>query len=106
MLRVESRSGHGTLEIETQPFLNSAHPAALGKVEEHHEIEDDGCGEDAISAEKVNLNLHWVAKPTIDINVVPTFLVVATGRVIMDPDFVRKLLIKVGIEVWLENLIE
>src|SRR4030095_5312326 len=70
MLRVESCSAHGTLEIETQPFLYSAHPAALRKVEEKYKVKDNRRGEDAISTEEIDFNLHRVAEPTIDIDVV------------------------------------
>src|SRR5688572_16995976 len=106
MLGIESRCAHGTFEIETQPLLNSTHSATLGKVQEQYEVENDGRREDAVSAKKVYFNLHRIAEPTVDIHVVPAFLVVAPRGVVMNPDLVRKVLVKIGIQLRLEDLVE
>ena len=65
-------------------------PAALREVHEQREVEDDRRREDRVAAEEVDLDLHRVAEPPEDIDVVPAFLVVAARRVVVDADDVVK----------------
>ena len=106
VLRVHSGSVLGTLEVEGQPFLDALHAGSLGEVEEKSEVKKKGRGENRIAAEKVNLYLHWVAEPTEDVDVVPSLFVVAAGWVVVDPHLVIDVAIELGIELWLEDVLE
>src|SRR5438309_2868731 len=68
------------LEVERQPFLDAVHAGASGEIQEQREIQDDWRREDTVAAEKVDLELHPVAEPAHEIDVVPAFLVVAARR--------------------------
>src|SRR5579862_1807038 len=71
VLGIEAGRSHGSLEIERQPFLDAAHSAALRKVHEQNQIEDKRRREDRIAAQKVDLDLHRVAQPSENVDVVP-----------------------------------
>src|SRR5258708_36526580 len=99
MLRVESFARLRRLEIEAQPLLDAdgfERWRALGKVEEQHQVERDGSGKDRVAAEEINLDLHRIAEPSENVDVVPAFLVIAAGRVIVDANLVEDILVEVG----------
>src|SRR5437762_12015549 len=102
MLGIELRRRHWRFEVKAQPLLN-AEPsqvgAALREVEEQYEIEHNGRRQDGIAAEEVNLDLHRIAEPAEDIDVVPTFFVVAARRIVINPDFVEDLAVELGIHL-------
>src|SRR5450631_2973396 len=77
VLRVQTLGGHRRLPVEAQPLLDPTHARAMREVHEQREIEDDRRGEDRVAAEEVDLDLHRIAEPTDDVDVVPAFLVVA-----------------------------
>src|SRR5260370_41244687 len=64
MLGIQTRRSHRRLEIERKPFLDAAHAGALRKIEEQDQIEHQRGGEERIPAQKVDLDLHWIAEPT------------------------------------------
>ena len=68
-----------------------------------HEVERERSGEDGVAAEEVDLELHGVAEPAEDVDVVPAFFVVAAGRVIVDADLVVEVLVEIGVELGLED---
>src|SRR5262245_50778030 len=68
---VELRRAHRAFEIERQPLLNPAHPGALRQVHKQSQIQDDRRGEDRITAQEIDLDLHRVTEPAEDIDVVP-----------------------------------
>src|SRR5207248_24748 len=80
--------------------------AALGEVEQQREVEHDRRGQDRVAAEKVDLHLHRIAEPAEEIDVVPPFLGVAAGGVILDADLVIEIAVKFFVEVGLEDVIE
>src|SRR5207247_378594 len=61
------------------------------------------CGEDGIAAQEVDLDLHRIAEPSEDVDVVPSFLVVAAGRIVVDPHLVEHVAVQLGILVRLED---
>jgi hypothetical protein len=63
-------------------------------------------GQNRVAAEKVDLDLHRVAQPAEDVDVVPGFLLVAARRVIVDADLVVDVLVEIGIEIGLEDVLE
>src|SRR5688572_4029860 len=76
VLRVEPRGMHRALEIEREPLLDAAHPGPARQVEEQCHVEHDRRGENAVAAEEVDLQLHPIAEPSEDVDVVPTLFVV------------------------------
>src|SRR4029077_11532685 len=106
VLGIKLGSAHGRLEVETEPFLDAAHAGAVGEIEKENKVEDNGRGEDGVAAEKVHFDLHGVAEPTEDVDVVPAFFVIAARRVIVDADLVENLAVKLGIKLRLENVFE
>ena len=92
MLRIELRGAHGAFKIKRQPFLNPPHPAALCQIHEQNQIKYDRRGQDAVAAEEIDLDLHGIAQPAENIDIVPAFFVVPTGRIIVDADFVIEIL--------------
>ena len=106
VLRVHSGSVLRALEVEGEPFLDALHAGALGEVEEKSEIKNERRGENRIAAEKVDLYLHRVAEPPEDVDVVPALLVVAAGRVVVDPHLVVDVAIELGIELRLQDVLE
>src|SRR4029077_510729 len=71
VLRVEPRRGHGSLEIEREPFLDATHAAALRQVHEQNQIQDERRGQDGVAAQEIDLNLHRIAQPSEDVDVIP-----------------------------------
>ena len=81
-------------------------PARLREIEEEREVEDDRRGQDGVAAEEVDFDLHGVAEPAEDVDVVPAFFVVAARRVVVDADFVVDLAVELGIELRLQDVFE
>src|SRR4029077_2625762 len=75
-------------------------------VEEEHEIEDDRRRENRIAAQEVHLDLHGIAKPSEDIDVVPTLFVITTRRVIVNANFMEDIPIELRIQSRLQNVLQ
>src|SRR5215471_8715258 len=95
VLWIDGGRMHRTLEVERQPLLDAAHVRALGQIEQQRHIEHDGCRQDAVAAQEVDLELHRIAEPPEQIDVVPAFLVVAARRIVVDPDHVAEVPIQI-----------
>jgi hypothetical protein len=109
VLGVDAGGGVGVLEVEAEPFLDAEAAQAWGagcEVHEEAEIEGERRGEDGVAAEEVYLELHGVAEPAEDVDVVPTLFVIATGRVVVDADLVVEVLVEVGVQLGLEDVLE
>ena len=71
---------HRALEEEAEETLDAMTAGAGSEVAQKHEVEAKGCCEDRVAAEEVDLDLHGIAHPTEDVDVVPSLLaVVARG---------------------------
>ena len=79
---------HRALEEEAEEALCAVTSGASSKVAQQYEVEAEGSSKDRVAAEEVNLNLHGVAHPTEDIDVVPTFFVVVARGIVVDTYFV------------------
>src|SRR5437016_5232069 len=97
---------HWTLEVKTQPFLNATHTASLGKVQKQDQIENDRRSKNAVAAQEVDLDLHGVTQPSVNVDVIPSFLIIAPRRIVVDPHFVREILVQVRVQFGLQNLIQ
>src|SRR5258705_13886901 len=109
MLGVKAGRGHRRLEVKAQPFLNAEATQfrrALREVKEEHEVEHDRRGKDRIAAEEVDFDLHGIAEPSEDVDVVPTFFVITTWWVIVNADLVEDVSVKFGIKLRLQDVLE
>src|SRR5206468_11471109 len=55
VLGVKTGRVHRTLEVEREPLLDAVHVRALGQVEEQRHVEHDRRRENAVAAEKIDL---------------------------------------------------
>ena len=71
---------HRALEEEAQEALDAVAAGAGCEVAQEHEVEAQRCGKDRVAAEEVDLDLHGIAHPAEDVDVVPAlFVIVARG---------------------------
>ena len=75
----------------------------MGEVKEQRQVEHDGCGQDRVATEEVDLDLHRVPHPSEDVDGVPALLVVAAGWVVVDADDVVDVAIQVRVGLRLED---
>src|SRR5207253_3408110 len=100
---------HRRLEVEAEPFLYADPPqvgAALRQIQEQHQIKHDRRRQDRVAAQKIYLDLHWIAEPAEDVNVVPALLVITAWRVIVNVDLVADLAVQVGVHLRLQDLLQ
>ena len=84
---------HWTLEIKTQPFLNAAHAASLGKIHKQDQVQNDRRSENAVAAQEIDFDLHGVTEPSVNVDVIPAFFIISSRRIVVDPHFVREILV-------------
>ncbi len=109
MLGIDAGGGVGILEVEAEPLLD-AEAAQAGRagseIHEEDEIEGEWCGQDGVAAEEVYLDLHRIAEPAEDIDVIPTFFIITTWRVIVNANLVVDVLVEVGVKLGLEDVFQ
>src|SRR6266498_115805 len=74
MLGIQVGGAHRALEVKRQPLLNSFarhFRAALGKIKKEHQVENEGCGQDRIATQKVDLDLHGISQPPENVEIIP-----------------------------------
>src|SRR5204863_10117764 len=106
VFRIKAGRGLRRFEVEGKPLLNSLHAGALSQVEKQRQIQDDWRRENRVAAEKIDFDLHRVAQPAEDIDIVPTFFIVAARWVVVDANDVGKIFIEVRIDFGLKNVLE
>src|SRR5277367_3020555 len=97
MLRIKSGRSHRRLEIKTQPLLNAESAklrAALRQIHKEHQIQHNGRRKNGIPAKKIYFDLHRVAEPAEDVDIVPALFVVASRRVIVYADLVGEIAVE------------
>jgi len=95
---------HRALEEEAQEALDAVTAVASSEVAQQNEVEAERSSEDRVAAEEVDLDLHGVAHPAEDVDVVPAFLVVVARGIVVDTYFVVVLsifVVAVAVEVGL-----
>ncbi len=97
---------HRALEEEAQEALCAVATVACCEVDKEAEVEAEGCCEDRVAAEEVNLNLHRISHPAEDIDVVPAFLVVVARGIVVDTYLVVVVGVEVGLVFRHENRLE
>src|SRR6266852_5233776 len=88
MFGIQIGRGHRRFEIETQPLLNPSHARALRQIQEQNKIKNNRCRKNRVPAQEVHFDLHRVAEPAKNVDVVPALFVVSAQRIIVDADFV------------------
>src|SRR5260370_2371732 len=109
MLGIEFGRSHRRLEVEAEPLLDADVAqlrTTLGQVKKEYKVEHNGRGQDGIAAEEIHLNLHGIAQPAEDINIVPAFFVVATRWVVVDADLMKNIAVKLRIKLRLQNVLQ
>src|SRR5690242_18354741 len=97
---------HGSLKVKRQPLLDAAHARALRQVHKQYQIQDQRCRQNRIAAQEVDLDLHGVAQPTENVDIVPPLLGVTAGRVVFDADLVVKIPVEIGIQLALQDVLQ
>src|SRR5262249_41026790 len=95
VFRIQAGGVHGTFEIKAQPLLNAAHAAPLGQIHEKNEIQDDWSRQNTVAAKEIDLDLHGIAEPSVYVDIVPTFFIVAARRIVMNPHLMGEILVQV-----------
>src|SRR5690606_14339243 len=106
VLRVQVGRHHRALEVERQPLLDPAPPRAHGQVQDQRPVQHARRGEERVLAQEVHLDLHRVAEPTENVQVVRAFLVVPTRRVVVDPHLVVHVPVQLRVEIRLEHVLQ
>ena len=81
-------------------------PGALRQIHEQHQVQHQRRRQNRIAAQEIDLDLHRVAQPPEDVDVVPAFFGVAARRIILDPDLVVELLVQVRVKVPLQDVLQ
>src|SRR5580704_12426131 len=76
------------LEERRELPLNARVTVALRNVDESGQIQCQGSRQNAVLAEKIDLDLHPLPKEAREVDVVPSLFVVAAGTVVVDVNLV------------------
>jgi hypothetical protein len=66
----------------------------------------DRSSEDRVAAEEVNLDLHRIAHPAEDVDVIPSLLVVLARWIVVDTNLVVNVAVKIGELLRLEDVVD
>lgn len=101
---------HRCLEEEAQEALDAITTSTSCEVAQQGEVEQQWSSEDRVAAEEVDLDLHRIAHPSEDVDVVPSLLVVVARWIIVDTYLVIVLCIlviamtiEIRLNIWLED---
>src|SRR5215469_4581598 len=106
MLRIDAGSVLRALEVERQPLLYALEARSLRQVGEKHQVKYQWRGQDGVTAQEVDLDLHRIAEPAEDVDVVPAFFAVTPRRVVVDTHLVVDVAIEVGIKPRLQDVLQ
>ena len=73
---------HRSLEEEAEEALCTV--STCSEVAQQSKVEQQWSGKNRVTTEEVYLNLHRIANPSEDVDVVPSLLVVVTRRIVVD----------------------
>src|SRR5256885_17165521 len=109
MFWIQPRRSHGRLKVKAYPFLDAnvlQFGSSLRQVEEQDQIENDRRRQNRVTAEKIDLDLHGIAEPAEDIDIVPTFFVITAWRIIINADLVENIAVQLGVKPRLQNVFQ
>ena len=84
MYRLMFEIMHRALAEERQPSLDATHACTQGQIAEQHQVKRDRSSQDRVTAKEVYLDFHRITHPAEDVDVIPCFFVVLTGRLVVD----------------------
>ena len=94
---------HRALQEEAEEALRTIATLTCSKVREQYEVEQERSSKNRVTTEEIDLYLHRITHPTENINVIPTFLIVVTRRVVIDTYLVVVIGVKIRLFVSYEN---
>src|SRR6266545_4457264 len=106
VLGLQIRPRHRRLEVEGEPLLDAGEARAPREVQKERQIEGHRRRENRVAAEEVDLDLHGLAEPAEDVDVVPPLLRVSPRRVVLDSDLVEILAVELAVDLGLENRVQ
>lgn len=86
---------HRTLQEETQETLDTKTSCTCSQVTQQYKVQAQRSSKNRITAKEINLNLHWIPHPSEDINIIPTFFIIITRRIVIDTYFMIVVCIQV-----------
>src|SRR5258708_23853451 len=86
VLRTESRAGLWRFEVERQPLLHPTEAGSFSQVTEQSEVQYQRGRENRIPAEEIDLDLHGIAQPAENIDIIPALFIIAMRGIIVDAD--------------------
>src|SRR6266540_3686242 len=106
VLGLQIRPRHRRLEVEGEPLLNPGQARAPREIQKERQIEGHRRRENRVAAEEVDLDLHGLAEPAEDVDIVPPLLRVSPRRVVLDADLVEILAVELAVDLGLENRVQ
>ena len=94
---------HRTLHEETQEALDTVTACTGGEIDEQTEVETQGSCQDGVATEEVDLDLHGIAHPTEDVDIVPALFVVLSRRIVVDAHLVVVIAVQLGLRLGIQD---
>ena len=79
--------------IKRQPFLDTLHTGTRCQIQKQDQIQYQGGGQDTVATQKIHFDLHRVAQPSEDVDIIPALLIIPPRRVIVYSDFMVNILV-------------
>ena len=96
---------HRCLAIEGEPLLNARKACTQSHIGEEHEVERQRSCQDGVTAEEVDLDGHGIAHPTEEVDVVPSLLLIAARRIVVDAYLMVDVAIELGVYLSIEDIL-
>ena len=97
---------HRALEEEAQEALSAPAASTACEVDEQTQVKAQRSCEDRVAAQEVDLDLHGIAHPAEDVDIVPALLVIVAGRIVVDANLVAVVAVQVRLVVSYQDRLE
>ena len=94
---------HRALQEEAQEALSAKTTGTMSKVHEQTQVKAQRSCQDRITAQEVDLDLHGIAHPTKDVDIVPTLLIIIAWRIVVDAHLVIVVTIQIRLLIGHED---
>ena len=78
----------------------------FAKIDQQHQVEHNRRRQNRVAAQEVDFDLHRIAQPSEDIDVVPTLFVITAWRIIVNANLVENIAVQLGIKLGLQNVLQ
>src|SRR5208283_533483 len=105
----DARRAVRRLEVEAEPLLNPQPAKARRprrKVHKQAQVQRQRSRQNRVAAQEVHLQLHRIAEPAEDIDVVPTLFAITAWRVIVNAYLVIQALVQIGVQLRLQDRLQ